>query len=163
MVPFDRYGFMLLSLWFSNKSMQAPPCERHKTAQRTLFLLFAKVQKLVFTLQIGDHFFLNLNSESEDGVESGWGVVCNTTCVWAQDKVAGHTPYQVSKNNPKVGEEGGQGRGGGLQLWAFSILLLLALGRGSRDWIHKECEIQSLTSGFSKDFSTLDFAYWFLT
>ena len=40
-VSFDRSGFKLFSLWFSSKSMQAPSCERHKTAQRTLFLLFA--------------------------------------------------------------------------------------------------------------------------
>ncbi len=40
-VSFDRSGFKLFLLWFSNKSMQAPSCERHKTAQWTLFLLFA--------------------------------------------------------------------------------------------------------------------------
>ena len=40
-VSFDRSGFMLFSLWFSNKSIHAPSCERHKTAQQTLFLLFA--------------------------------------------------------------------------------------------------------------------------
>ncbi len=40
-VSFDRSGFKLFSLRFSNKSMQAPSCERNKTAQRTLFLLFA--------------------------------------------------------------------------------------------------------------------------
>ncbi len=40
-VSFDSSGFKLFSLWFSNKSVQAPSCERHKTAQRTLFLLFA--------------------------------------------------------------------------------------------------------------------------
>ncbi len=41
MVSFDRSGFHLFSLWFSNKLMQAQSCGRHKTAQRTLFLLFA--------------------------------------------------------------------------------------------------------------------------
>ncbi len=40
-VSFDRPGYKLFSRWFSNKSMQAPSCERHKTALRTLFLLFA--------------------------------------------------------------------------------------------------------------------------
>ncbi len=40
-VSFDRSCFKLFSLLFSNKSMQAPSCERHKTVQRTLFLLFA--------------------------------------------------------------------------------------------------------------------------
>ncbi len=40
-VSFDRSCFKLFSLLFSNKLMQAPSCERHKTVQRTLFLFFA--------------------------------------------------------------------------------------------------------------------------
>jgi hypothetical protein len=40
-VSFDRSPFKLLSLKFSNKSVQAPSCQRPKTTQRTLFLLFA--------------------------------------------------------------------------------------------------------------------------
>jgi hypothetical protein len=38
---FDRSPFKLFTLRFSNKSVQAPSCERPKTAPRTLFLLFA--------------------------------------------------------------------------------------------------------------------------
>ncbi len=41
LVSFDRSPFKLFSLRFSSKSVQAPSCERPKTAQRTLFLLFA--------------------------------------------------------------------------------------------------------------------------
>ncbi len=41
MVSFDRFSFKVFSLLFSNKSMQAPSCERTKTTQRTLFLSFA--------------------------------------------------------------------------------------------------------------------------
>jgi hypothetical protein len=41
LVSFDRSPFKLFSLRFSNKSVQAPSRERPKTAQRTLFLLFA--------------------------------------------------------------------------------------------------------------------------
>jgi hypothetical protein len=41
LVPFDRSRFKLFSRKFSNKLVQAPSCERHKTAPRTLFLLFA--------------------------------------------------------------------------------------------------------------------------
>ncbi len=41
MVSFDRSPFKLFSLKFSNKLVQAPSRERHKTAPRTLFLLFA--------------------------------------------------------------------------------------------------------------------------
>ncbi len=41
LAAFDRSPFKLLSLKFSNKSVQAPSCERHKTAPRTLFLSFA--------------------------------------------------------------------------------------------------------------------------
>ena len=40
-VLFVRSPFKLFSLKFSNKSVQAPSCERHKTTQGTLFLLFA--------------------------------------------------------------------------------------------------------------------------
>ncbi len=40
-VSFDRSSFKLFSLKISNKSVQAPFCERPKTTQRTLFLLFA--------------------------------------------------------------------------------------------------------------------------
>ncbi len=40
-VSFDRSRFKLYSPKFSNKLVQAPSCERHKTAPRTLFLLFA--------------------------------------------------------------------------------------------------------------------------
>jgi hypothetical protein len=41
LASFDRSPFKLFSLRFSNKSVQAPSCERPKTAQRTLSLLFA--------------------------------------------------------------------------------------------------------------------------
>ncbi len=41
MVSFDRSPFKPFSLKFSNILVQAPSCERHKTAPRTLFLLFA--------------------------------------------------------------------------------------------------------------------------
>jgi hypothetical protein len=37
LAAFDRSPFKLFSLKFSNKSVQAPSCERHKTAPRTLF------------------------------------------------------------------------------------------------------------------------------
>jgi hypothetical protein len=40
-VAFDKSPFKLFSLRFSKKSVQALFCERHKTTQRTLFLLFA--------------------------------------------------------------------------------------------------------------------------
>jgi hypothetical protein len=40
-VAFGRSLFQLFTLRFSNKSVQAPSCERPKTASRTLFLLFA--------------------------------------------------------------------------------------------------------------------------
>ncbi len=39
-VAFDRSPFKLFTLRFSNKSMQAPSCERPRTDQRTLFLSF---------------------------------------------------------------------------------------------------------------------------
>ncbi len=41
MLSFDRSPFKLSSLKFADKSVQAPSCERPKTTQRTLFLLFA--------------------------------------------------------------------------------------------------------------------------
>ncbi len=40
MLLFDRSPFKLFTLKFSNKSIQSSSCERHKTTQRTLFLLF---------------------------------------------------------------------------------------------------------------------------
>jgi hypothetical protein len=40
-ISFDRSPFKLFSRKFSKESVQAPSCERHKTTQRTLFLLFA--------------------------------------------------------------------------------------------------------------------------
>jgi hypothetical protein len=40
-VSFDMSPFGLFTLRFSNKSEQAPSCERPETAPRTLFLLFA--------------------------------------------------------------------------------------------------------------------------
>ncbi len=39
-VSFDRSRFKLILRKFSNKSVQAPSCERPKTTQRTLFLSF---------------------------------------------------------------------------------------------------------------------------
>jgi hypothetical protein len=39
-VLFDRSTFRLFTVQFSNKSIQSSSCERPKTAQRTLFLLF---------------------------------------------------------------------------------------------------------------------------
>ncbi len=41
LVLFDRSSFKLFSLKFSSKMVQAPSCERPKTTQRTVFLLFA--------------------------------------------------------------------------------------------------------------------------
>ncbi len=40
-VAFDRPSFKLFTLRFSNRSVQAPSCERPRTAPRTLFLSFA--------------------------------------------------------------------------------------------------------------------------
>ncbi len=40
-MTFDRSSFKLFTLRFSNKSVQAPYCERSRTAPRTLFLSFA--------------------------------------------------------------------------------------------------------------------------
>jgi hypothetical protein len=39
-VALDRSPFNLITLRFSNKSVQAPSCERLRSAQRTLFLSF---------------------------------------------------------------------------------------------------------------------------
>jgi hypothetical protein len=41
---FDRSPFKLFTLRFSNKSVQAPSCERPRTAQRTMFLSFKGTQ-----------------------------------------------------------------------------------------------------------------------
>jgi hypothetical protein len=40
-VSFDRSPFKLFSLKFSKRLVQAPSCERNKTAPRTLFVSFA--------------------------------------------------------------------------------------------------------------------------
>jgi hypothetical protein len=40
-ISFDRSPFTLFLQKFSKESVQAPSCKRHKTTQRTLFLLFA--------------------------------------------------------------------------------------------------------------------------
>jgi hypothetical protein len=40
-ISFDWSPFQLFSQKFSKESVQAPSCERQKTTQRTLFLLFA--------------------------------------------------------------------------------------------------------------------------
>ena len=40
-ISFDRSPFKLILRKFSEESVQAPSCERHKTTQRTMFLLFA--------------------------------------------------------------------------------------------------------------------------
>ena len=50
MVAFDRYPFKLVTLKFSNKSVQAPSCERPRTAPRTLFLSFANNNCLQITV-----------------------------------------------------------------------------------------------------------------
>ena len=50
-VEFDRSPFKLFTLKFSNKSVQSPSCERHKTAQRIMFLLFANNNCYPITLQ----------------------------------------------------------------------------------------------------------------
>ncbi len=49
-VSFDRSPFKIFSLKFSNKLVQAPSCERHKTAPRTLFPLFANYNCCPITL-----------------------------------------------------------------------------------------------------------------
>ncbi len=49
-VSFGRSPFKLFSLKFSSKLVQAPSCERHKTAPRTLFLLFANYNCFPLTL-----------------------------------------------------------------------------------------------------------------
>ncbi len=40
-ISFDRSPFKLISRKFSKEYVQALSCERHKTTQQTLFLLFA--------------------------------------------------------------------------------------------------------------------------
>jgi hypothetical protein len=42
-VAFERPPFKLFMLRFSNKAVKAPSCERPKTAQRRVFLLFEYV------------------------------------------------------------------------------------------------------------------------
>jgi hypothetical protein len=49
-VAFDRSHFKLFSLRFSNKSVQAPSCERHKTTQRNLFLSFENINYFPITV-----------------------------------------------------------------------------------------------------------------
>jgi hypothetical protein len=49
-VSFDRSPLKLFWLKFSNKSVQAPSCERPKTTQRTLFPLFANNNCFQITL-----------------------------------------------------------------------------------------------------------------
>ncbi len=49
-VSFERSPFKLFSLKFSNKSVPTPSCERPKTTQRTLFLLFANNNCFQLTL-----------------------------------------------------------------------------------------------------------------
>ena len=58
-VPFDRSPFMLFTLRFSNKSVQAPSCNRPKTARRTLFLFFAN--NVCFAITDFSHHTLNRN------------------------------------------------------------------------------------------------------
>ncbi len=50
LVLFDRSSFKMFSLKFLNKMVQAPSCERPKTTQRTLFLLFANNNCFPITL-----------------------------------------------------------------------------------------------------------------
>ena len=49
-ISFDRSPFKLFSRKFSKESVQAPSCERHKTTQRTLFLIFANNYGFPITL-----------------------------------------------------------------------------------------------------------------
>ncbi len=49
---FDWSPFKLFSLKFSNKLVQAPSCQRHKTAPRTLFILFANYNCCPITLYV---------------------------------------------------------------------------------------------------------------
>ncbi len=49
-ISFDRSPFKLISRKFSEESVQAPLCERHKTTQRTLFILFANKNWFPITL-----------------------------------------------------------------------------------------------------------------
>ncbi len=46
----DRSPFKVFLRKFSKESVQAPSCERHKTIQRTLFLLFANNNRFPITL-----------------------------------------------------------------------------------------------------------------
>ena len=50
-VSFDRSRFKLFSRKFSNKCVQAPSCERLKTAPRTLFLSFESNNCFPITVQ----------------------------------------------------------------------------------------------------------------
>ncbi len=50
-IAFDKPPFRLFTLKFSNKSIQPSSCERPKTAQRILFLLFANNNCFPVTLQ----------------------------------------------------------------------------------------------------------------
>ncbi len=50
-IAFDNSPFSLFTLKFSNKSIQPSSCERPKTAQRILFLLFANNNCFPITLQ----------------------------------------------------------------------------------------------------------------
>jgi hypothetical protein len=43
-VSLDRSPFKLLTIRFSNKLVQAPSCDRHKTTQRSLFLTYLKTK-----------------------------------------------------------------------------------------------------------------------
>ncbi len=49
-ISFDRSPFKLFSRKFWKESVQGPSCERHKTTQRTLFLLFASNSWFPMTL-----------------------------------------------------------------------------------------------------------------
>ncbi len=51
MVAFDRFLSKLFSLRFSNKSVQAPSCERPKTTQRNLILSFENNNCFPITVQ----------------------------------------------------------------------------------------------------------------
>jgi hypothetical protein len=49
-IAFDKSPFKVFRLKFSNESIQASSCERTKTAQRILFLLFANNNCFPITL-----------------------------------------------------------------------------------------------------------------
>jgi hypothetical protein len=72
----DRSCFKLFSLLFSNKSLQAPSGERHKTAQQTLFLLFANNN----CFPTPDEKLLALFEKINEGKPSSqiWGRMYNT-------------------------------------------------------------------------------------